>query len=144
MIFSPSPYERIVPAAAMTDSSSTGHGSRVTGHGSRVTGHLSLISNSPAAARNLEESPLPTVGGSDFSDALDRWEFSLSDAETRRRNACTPEPARETQHFPDIAAHPTARNTQDRPSPRAGRVQRISPEQVSPVPANSRIRTRSC
>src|SRR5260370_41761199 len=100
--------------------------------------------NNPAAARNPEEFPLPTAGASDFSDAFDRKASSQRGAETQRQNACTPGPARETPRSQGIAAHPTARNTQDRPSPRAGRVQRISPAQMSPVPANSRIRTRSC
>src|SRR5438477_599071 len=98
----------------------------------------------PAAAHNLEESPPPKADAGDFSDGEDPSASSPSNAKTPQRNVCTPELARETPRFPSTAAHPTRRNTQDHPPPRAGLVRRISPGQRSPVPANNPIRTRSC
>src|SRR5712692_8835495 len=110
--------------------------------GLRFTSQVLL--NNPAAAHSLEESLLPTPGALDSSDGVDWRKFSQQDAETLPRNACRRGQGRETPHFPNTAVHPTERNTQDHLSSTAGRAPQISPAQTSPVPANSRIRTRSC
>src|SRR5713226_10581816 len=107
-----------------------------------VTSHAPL--SIPAAAHSLEESLLPTPGALDSSDGVDWREFSQQDAETLRRNACRRGQDGETPRFPNTAVHPTECNTQDHPSPTAGRAPQISPARTSRVPANSRIRTRSC
>src|SRR5215475_12579644 len=95
-------------------------------------------------ARNRAASPLPILAASDFSDASCCLGFSPSDAETPPPNVYKPAPGRETQHFLDTAAHPTAHSTRDRSRPTAGHALRTSPAQTSPVPIDNRNHTRSC
>src|SRR6266581_1209062 len=100
--------------------------------------------STPAGGRNPAEFPPPKAGASGFSRVSDQRELAPQDVRIPPRNACRPEPARETPHSQDIAEHRRAHSTRDHRFPTTGPAPRIFPVRTSPGPANSPSRTRSC